>query len=370
MKHFFSYSRHDTEFVKQLANDLKKREMNVWLDQLDIPVGAKWDTCIEQALNEAIGIILVLSNSSVQSDNVMDEVNYAITKGKYIIPIKLDDCEVPFRLARIQQINFQGDYEKSVETVVANIHLHINARQPNAEPNIVAATDVKTIADPPPIAISEDTSDTKTAQINADPLRITWKDDANEIKTAKINSDTPRLSWKDDTNEAETIKTKPGTHHATKVDDTPATKTINAKFDAPGAIKQNKKIIYALCIATGVLLLFWLFGTPSGDHSYSSVLTSFTENHHKRQSMSDILIVVGVGAIAGWLAGMIVGADGQSFLLDVIIGIVGGYIASRWIFHGTWSLSGYYYVDLTLTATVGAAILALVIKLIRGVIKV
>ena len=81
--------------------------------------------------------------------------------------------------------------------------------------------------------------------------------------------------------------------------------------------------------------------------------------------MPEILIIIIVGAIAGWLAGIIVDSDSQSFFLDVVIGIVGGWIAFKWIFHGIWHLTNYYYVNLTITSTVGAVILALVIKLIR-----
>ena len=153
MKYFFSYSRHDGDFVKQLAQDLKDRSMNVWLDQLDIAPGVKWDTCIEQALNESAGIILVLSTSSVQSDNVMDEVNYAITKGKHVIPLLLDDCDVPFRLARIQQIDFKSDHQKGIATIIATI----NAQNAGAQ-NTVDAPVVNASIPPPPKPVSNYTS--------------------------------------------------------------------------------------------------------------------------------------------------------------------------------------------------------------------
>jgi len=81
--------------------------------------------------------------------------------------------------------------------------------------------------------------------------------------------------------------------------------------------------------------------------------------------MPELLIILIVGAIAGWLAGMIVDSDSQSLLLDIVIGIVGGYIAVKWIFHGVLHLTSYRYVDLTITSTVGAVVLALIIKLIR-----
>jgi uncharacterized membrane protein YeaQ/YmgE (transglycosylase-associated protein family) len=85
----------------------------------------------------------------------------------------------------------------------------------------------------------------------------------------------------------------------------------------------------------------------------------------KNNVMPEIVIILIVGAVAGWLAGMIVDADGGGLLLDIVLGIVGGYVAVHYIFHGILNLTGYHYVDLTITATVGAAVLALIIKLIR-----
>ncbi|PKP40461.1 MAG: hypothetical protein CVT96_08715 [Bacteroidetes bacterium HGW-Bacteroidetes-13] len=38
---FFSYSRDDTEFVLQLAKNLRQAGADVWLDQLDISPGSR-----------------------------------------------------------------------------------------------------------------------------------------------------------------------------------------------------------------------------------------------------------------------------------------------------------------------------------------
>jgi uncharacterized membrane protein YeaQ/YmgE (transglycosylase-associated protein family) len=47
--------------------------------------------------------------------------------------------------------------------------------------------------------------------------------------------------------------------------------------------------------------------------------------------MPHILIILIVGAIAGWLGGALVNSDNGSLLLDIFIGIVGGYIG-YWLF--------------------------------------
>ena len=52
MTTFISYSRVNSDFAVRLAKDLKKGDYDVWLDQLDIPTGSRWDDEIEKALEE------------------------------------------------------------------------------------------------------------------------------------------------------------------------------------------------------------------------------------------------------------------------------------------------------------------------------
>ena len=49
----------------------------------------------------------------MKSKNVMDEVSYAMSQGKRVVPLMIEDCPIPFRLARLQYIDFKGDYDSS-----------------------------------------------------------------------------------------------------------------------------------------------------------------------------------------------------------------------------------------------------------------
>src|SRR5215472_13500840 len=107
---FFSYSREDSEFVLHVARDLKAAGANVWLDQMDIVPGQRWDEAIERALAGCPRMLVVLSPTSVRSTNVMDEVSFALEEGKTVIPILYRDCAIPFRLRRVQYIDLRFDY--------------------------------------------------------------------------------------------------------------------------------------------------------------------------------------------------------------------------------------------------------------------
>jgi hypothetical protein len=63
-------------------------------------------------------MVIVLSPTSVASDNVLDEVGYALSKKTPIIPILLQDCEVPYRLSRIQYIDFRNSYNDGLKELL------------------------------------------------------------------------------------------------------------------------------------------------------------------------------------------------------------------------------------------------------------
>ena len=76
-----------------------------------------------------------------------------------------------------------------------------------------------------------------------------------------------------------------------------------------------------------------------------------------------LLITLLVGAVAGWLAGQIVSGYGFGLLGNIVVGILGAFVAS-FLFHER-SLIGSPIIDAILWATLGAVILLFLIGLIR-----
>ncbi|MGH8122815.1 MAG: GlsB/YeaQ/YmgE family stress response membrane protein [Rudaea sp.] len=75
------------------------------------------------------------------------------------------------------------------------------------------------------------------------------------------------------------------------------------------------------------------------------------------------MIFIIVGAIAGWLAGVVVKGGGYGLIGDIVVGIIGGFIAG-WLLPGlhlglTGILGSIVY------SAIGAIILLFVIRLIK-----
>ena len=107
---FFSYARDNSDFVLKLAKDLREAGSNLWLDQLDIKPGDRWDQSIHEALKDCETLLVILSPASVNSENVMDEVAFALEEEKQVVPVLYMDCSIPFRLRRLQYVDFTGEY--------------------------------------------------------------------------------------------------------------------------------------------------------------------------------------------------------------------------------------------------------------------
>ena len=86
-KAFVSYSREEAAFVLRLCQDLRSAGAAIWLDKLDIRPGEEWDQAVERGLSECGRMLVVLSPNSVASQNVLDEVGFALAKKKTILPV-------------------------------------------------------------------------------------------------------------------------------------------------------------------------------------------------------------------------------------------------------------------------------------------
>ena len=71
-----------------------------------------------------------------------------------------------------------------------------------------------------------------------------------------------------------------------------------------------------------------------------------------------------IGAIAGWLAGVITSGGGFGLIVDIIVGIVGAFVGG-WlagVFHITL---GGGFISSVIVAVIGAVVLLFVLRLIK-----
>ena len=80
--------------------------------------------------------------------------------------------------------------------------------------------------------------------------------------------------------------------------------------------------------------------------------------------IESLIVLLIVGAIAGWLAGLIVKGFGFGLLGNIIVGIVGAIIAG-WLLPRIGLVIGGGIIADIINAVIGAVILLLVIRLVK-----
>ncbi len=105
---FISYSREDQQQVVKLVEYLRGQGINVWMDETDIHGATIWTKEIVEAIRACSLFILAISSHSTGSKNVVKELALASEREKIILPIYLEQCDIPetmeYQLAGIQNI--------------------------------------------------------------------------------------------------------------------------------------------------------------------------------------------------------------------------------------------------------------------------
>ena len=81
-------------------------------------------------------------------------------------------------------------------------------------------------------------------------------------------------------------------------------------------------------------------------------------------ALESLLIFLLIGAIAGWLAGVVVKGSGYGLIGDVIVGVIGSFVGG-WLFDRLGVVHGAGFLGALIGATVGAVILLFLVRLVR-----
>ena len=120
---FFSYSTKDQEAAFQIVDHLESRDVKCWIAPRDIPTAQSWAGAIIEGLNRCPFFLILLTEHSNASKQVLREVERAIDKGMTVIPVILSDVEqsadLQYYLSTIQWLDAREDsLESCAEQIV------------------------------------------------------------------------------------------------------------------------------------------------------------------------------------------------------------------------------------------------------------
>ncbi|HWP56199.1 MAG TPA: DnaJ C-terminal domain-containing protein [Pyrinomonadaceae bacterium] len=119
---FLCHSSGDKAAVRELSQRLKSSGLETWLDEEKLLPGQRWRDEIPRAVRESDLVIVCLSKASVnKAGYVQREIRYALDAALeqpensiFLIPLRLEDCEVPDSLSDWQWVDYfdESGYER------------------------------------------------------------------------------------------------------------------------------------------------------------------------------------------------------------------------------------------------------------------
>ena len=107
-----------------VVESLRGNGISVWVDEGNIHAADLWSEQIVQAIADCHVMVVMLSQNSTDSHNVVKEVMLASEQKKALLPVYLEPAEVPaklqYQLAGIQHLELYGQDEQQVLEDLAN----------------------------------------------------------------------------------------------------------------------------------------------------------------------------------------------------------------------------------------------------------
>jgi hypothetical protein len=132
---FISYSHSDAKFAETLAANLfKTASTAVWIDRWELNVGDSLIQRIQEAIDKASALIVVLSKASVESEWCKKELTAGLMreleeKKVLVLPALLEDCQIPLFLRDKKYADFRTDFDAGLRDIVSALAKVTNSNQ-------------------------------------------------------------------------------------------------------------------------------------------------------------------------------------------------------------------------------------------------
>ena len=127
---FISYAREDRSWADRLYMDLRKNQINAWLDVRCLAAGTDWHLEIKSAIRRCSYFILIVSKYSINKRGfVQREIKEAIdvlqefpTGAVFLIPARLDATEpIDHELRRLNWVDLSPNYSDGLARILSSL---------------------------------------------------------------------------------------------------------------------------------------------------------------------------------------------------------------------------------------------------------
>lgn len=129
-KLFLCHASEDWQAAESIAESLRRRGIPVWYDQWSLRVGDSIADRIGKGIEHCRFMGVIFSKYSVDKPWCKRELNAALQKqlkdqGIIILPILIDDCELPLLFQDIKYADFQKSSEEGLKQLIDAMRQHL-----------------------------------------------------------------------------------------------------------------------------------------------------------------------------------------------------------------------------------------------------
>ncbi|WP_342415016.1 TIR domain-containing protein [Paenibacillus sp. FSL R10-2782] len=126
MKVFISYSHNDKEIAVSIGDILRNAGHDIWMAIWKIAVGDNIIEKINKGIKDADAIIMILSNSSLNSKWTFREFSAMVLgdlsrEDRKIVPIVIDKSSVPSYLSNYKYINLTNNFDEGIRELLSGL---------------------------------------------------------------------------------------------------------------------------------------------------------------------------------------------------------------------------------------------------------
>ena len=125
---FLAHAESDRAITEKIRQTLMRESFTIWTDRTDIKTGAEFQAEINQGIEEADNVVYLISSDSLGSAYCQQEINYALSLNKRIIPLLIESInleQIPSSLRALQFIDFTGSQDEAQFHTIANKLLNV-----------------------------------------------------------------------------------------------------------------------------------------------------------------------------------------------------------------------------------------------------
>ena len=151
---FISYSSDDKAVADATCATLEKRRIRCWVAPRDVPAGVPWAAALVDAIRGSKVVVLILSEGSNSSPQVIREVDEAVGDGIPVLPLRIDAVEpseeMRFYIKSVHWLDaVTPPMQRHLEHLTNSVEALLSVDE-DREPNIVPPAPETPPSAPPP----------------------------------------------------------------------------------------------------------------------------------------------------------------------------------------------------------------------------